>query len=278
MLGNVEPNPFEIACGNCVGCRLSRAQGWMIRCVHEAQMHPANAFLTLTYNNEHLPGNGSLQPDQVQRFMKRLRRAVAPQRVRFYLCGEYGEQFARPHYHALIFGWAFPDRVEHGRSPKGNILFRSPLLEDCWPFGYTSIGEVTRESAGYAARYVMKKITGEQASDHYHRVDPETGEAWSVIPEYNRMSLKPGLGESWLKRYWKDVYPGDFVVIEGKKYKPPRYYDVWLEANHPEVHAEVVHKRMLHAQEHDSDNTWERLGAREEVKQAQVNNLSRDYH
>lgn len=155
---------LKVPCGQCVGCRLERSRQWAVRCVHEASLHTDNCFITLTYNDEHLPSDGSLNYRDFQLFMKRLRKRVSVP-VRFYMCGEYGENFGRPHFHACLFGFNFPD-LKLWKSGKSK-LYRSPLLEELWPFGYSSVGDVNFESAAYVARYILKKVTGADAAAHY---------------------------------------------------------------------------------------------------------------
>ncbi|MFN7611381.1 MAG: hypothetical protein ACK5QX_10675, partial [bacterium] len=91
--------PVQVPCGRCIGCRLARASQWATRIAHEASLHEANSFLTLTYSNEHLPADLSVDVIALQKFMKRLRKALYPAPVRFVACGEYGENTLRPHYH-----------------------------------------------------------------------------------------------------------------------------------------------------------------------------------
>ena len=149
-------------------------------------MHEENSFVTLTYSDEHLPDGGRLVLDDFQRFFKRLRKRVGVP-VRYYHCGEYGETFGRPHYHACIFGYGFPDRVLWSYS-NGQPLYSSKELSDLWPYGHALIGEVTFDSAAYVARYIMKKVNGDRADEHYRRVDLDTGEIYQLPPEYTTMS------------------------------------------------------------------------------------------
>jgi hypothetical protein len=202
-----------------MGCRLSRSRQWAIRCVHEAQAHAENCFITLTYSDDNIPDDRSLRVRDFQLFLKRLRRNTA-NRIRFYHCGEYGELYGRPHYHALIFGHDFPDKLLWNTS--NNLpLYRSATLEQLWTMGYSSIGEVTFQSAAYVARYLLKKITGDPAQEHYEYVNPETGEVTQRKPEYTTMSRRPGIGRAWLDKYLSDVYPDDFIVIKGVKMPVP---------------------------------------------------------
>lgn len=265
--------PLKLPCGQCIGCRLERSRQWATRIMFENQLHDQSCFITLTYANEHLPFPPSLDHRHFQLFMKRLRKAFGP--VRFYMCGEYGDEFFRPHFHACLFGLDFSeDRVLLRRSPSGNNLYRSPALERCWPFGHSSIGALTFESAAYVARYVTKKITGDQAHDHYTMVDDD-GVIYNLRPEYNCMSRRPGIGGRWFELYSSDVYRGhDYVVVNGRKCRPPRYFDRLLEKSDPDRHAEIKADRIKTAEAYASDNTPERLAVREEVTLAKYGQLS----
>ena len=141
-----------------------------------------------------------------------------------------GEDFSRPHYHALLFNCFFSDRKKHSTGDSGSVIYTSEALTKLWPFGFASIGDVTFESAAYCSRYIMKKVTGDLAESHYETVDLSTGEVSARVPEFNRMSLKPGIGAEWIKRYNKDVYPRDVVIARGHESKPPRYYDKFLQS------------------------------------------------
>ena len=252
----------EARCRGCIGCRLDRARDWSIRCTHEAQMHDANSFVTLTYDDEHLPPNGSLDHGDPQRFLKRLRKRL-DQKIRYMLSGEYGDQFERPHYHLCIFGYRPDELVQIGTNKLGQRLYASPELEALWPYGHSSVGEVTPQSANYTARYCVKKITGERAEDHYA----------GRTPDYGTMSLKPGLGYTWFLKYWRDVYPHDYCVVGGKKFPPPEYYDKLLEQRDPAMLERVKRRRILRATEHSEDETPERRHDRYVVKKAAISRL-----
>ncbi|WNK13817.1 MAG: replication initiator protein [Microvirus sp.] len=266
--------PLTLPCGRCVGCRLDRAKAWALRCAHEATLWPCSSFLTLTYAPEHLPQGGSLVKRDFQLFMKRLRKHLN-KRVSYYMCGEYGTKGDRPHYHAILFGEDFLfDRVVISRK-RGVTLYRSPTLDSLWGLGFASIGNVTFQSAAYVARYCMKKITGEDAEAHYRRVDTDTGEVYQLLPEFNQMSLKPGIGQGWFEAYSADVYPDDFIVIEGKRVRSPKYYDRLLERSNPDLLERVKRARKARAKLMSSDSTPERLRAREICLQAKVSKLTR---
>lgn len=259
-----------LPCGQCIGCRLERSRQWAIRCMHEASLYDKNCFITLTYDEGHLPFGDSLVYRDFQLFLKRVRRRFSSARIRFYMCGEYGEEFGRPHFHACLFNFDFPDKVYLRRGAKGSKLYTSKLLDELWGKGLCSVGDVTFESAAYVARYVMKKVTGFRSEEHYQVVDPLTGEVFERVREFNHMSLKPGIGAPWLLKFRSDVYPTGKCVVNGRLVKPPKYYDR-LEALKDGVGFEWLQfERDVEARKHRDDNTDARLAVKEEVTKARV--------
>ena len=188
------------------------------------------------------------------------------------MAGEYGEQLERPHFHALLFGLEFSDRVPAYGVRSVCDVYRSPSLESLWPYGFSSIGEVTFASARYTAAYCVKKVTGPLAEDHYRRVDTATGEIVSVEPEFCRMSLKPGIGAKWFEKYWADVYKAGHggVVLEGKVRRVPRYFKQIMEGIDSSTFYDVEFQRALKAMD-STDNSRERLAVREQVEIARHN-------
>jgi len=245
--------------------------------MHEIQTTEENgyhsAFVTLTYAPEHLPKDGSVHVEHFQDFMKRYRDSIAPQRIRFFHCGEYGEENKRPHYHAIIFGHDFKDK-QLLSVKRGNRLYKSDKLEKLWGLGHTSIGSANFQSAGYVARYIMKKINGDDAEEHYTTVD-KYGEIHHIRPEYITMSRRPGLGYEWFQKYKNDLYPSDQVVINGMKYTVPRYYDKLLEKEDPLMLEEMKILRIDRAEKNKDNSTDERLAVREQCKSAQLRRLQR---
>lgn len=261
---------LDLPCGQCVGCRLERSRQWAIRCLHEAQLHKHNQFVTLTYADEHLPPAG-LDHRDFQLFIKKLRKR---ERIRFYMCGEYGEDFARPHFHACIFNWQITDRVLFSEA-RGQKLYTSKTLDQLWGKGHATTGELTFESAAYTARYIMKKITGQLAPKHYEQINKQTGEITYKTSEYNHMSLKPGIGAGWIKKYYKDVYPEGKVVVRGIETKPPKYYDRIAKKHDECQYEETAWQREKEARLRSADNTNERLAVRETVAKAKIRHLKR---
>jgi len=265
-----------VPCGQCVGCRLERSRQWAIRCAHEAQLHEKNCFITLTFNDANLPEDKSLDVRHFQLFMKRLRKRCGSG-IRFYHCGEYGETYGRPHYHACLFNHDFQDKRIWKVTNNGDKLYRSKILEELWPYGYSSIGDVTFKSAAYVARYIMKKINGEEAEEHYRYIDPDTGEIFDRKPEYTTMSRRPGIGKGWLEKYQNDVYPGDYVVMNGKKMRPPKFYDDQYEIIQPDDMKEIKRQRKLNSKKHEENNTPERLAVREKIQKLKLEKLVRNH-
>ncbi|QXP08367.1 MAG: replication initiator protein [Arizlama microvirus] len=256
----------EVPCGKCDSCKLRHARDWAVRIVHETTLHPVNTFITLTYSDEHLPEKGSLQKADFQKFMKRLRKMYAPRSIRYYYCGEYGSKLGRPHYHAILFNWDFPDKY-HWRDSNGNPCYRSPALEDLWPYGISEIGSVTLQSAGYVARYTLKKHHGADAKFLYE----------GKLPEYTDMSRRSGIGKEWFKKYWKDVFPDDFVILNGKKLGVPRYYSGQFELIDSDWYQEVKEARVRKGRLRAHDNTPDRLKTKEHIQQEKLKLLKRTY-
>jgi len=235
--------PMQVPCGGCLGCRLERSRQWAVRCVHEAKMHDENSFVTLTYDPENIPLHGTLDKKAFPGFIKRLRDRLAD-RVRYFHAGEYGTNTRRPHYHAIIFGYGFPDKTKW-LERNGNQVFRSKELEDVWGQGMCEIGSVTFGSAQYVAKYIVDKVTGRTAADYY----PD-----GVCSEFASMSTRPGIGKPWYDKWKKDVYPSDEIVIEGKVSKPPRYYDRLLEAEDPAMYKRVKAARTEKRRREDEND------------------------
>jgi len=231
-------------------------------------MHDVSCFATLTYSDANLPLDGSLNYTHFQKFMKRLRKANG-QKIRFYMCGEYGEKFRRPHYHALLFGYRPDDLLLHS-TRQGRNLYTSPSLERIWGLGYVTIGDVSKESAEYCAQYATKKITGPAAEAHYMSLDTATGELHQLTPEFGRMSLKPGIGSTWLDQFSSDIYNYDQVILNGKKLRPPKYYDKRELKTRPDAMEYLQYQRTLKRQDQSENNTPDRLAVRAAVLQARL--------
>lgn len=262
-----------IPCGQCIGCRVEKQRQWSVRLMHEASLHEQNSFVTLTYNDQHLPPYGSLRKRDFQLFLKRLRKQIEPRKIRYFHVGEYGED-GRPHYHALLFGIDFSeDRFVHTMRGE-HFTFRSPLLEKCWTYGFSEIGSVTEGSARYVAKYCLKKVTGKKADDVYTRFDDESGELVPIEHEYATMSRRPGIGYGWFEKYQDETYRDDSVVVGGKEMLPPRYYDDKFKEVDPERFAELQEARQ--GKRRREDETDARLAVREKVRMSRLSTFTKD--
>ncbi len=239
-------------------------------------MHEENTFLTLTYNNNNLPNNGSLQPEHFKKFIKKLRKDLYPKQIRYFGCGEYGERLNRPHYHICIFGHEFIDKeilrqanyTKKNKIEKGDShLYRSHHLETIWEKGYSTVGDISYESAGYVARYCTKKIGGNMAKAHYN----------GKHSEFALMSCMPGIGKTWIKKYRTSVYPKDYITIKGRKFQPPKYYDDHLKQVNFKEHRMLKKKRKEKGDKKRSQNYENsiRLMQKEYAKKQQTRALKR---
>jgi hypothetical protein len=259
--------PLTIPCGQCIGCRLEKSRQWAIRCVYEAQGHDQNCFITLTYDQKHLPKDHSLHLEDFQKFMKRLRRRFSDLKIKMYHCGEYGENFSRPHYHACLFGFDFPDK-ELYRNDSENPLYTSEICNEIWGKGYTIIGKVTFDSAAYVARYITKKINKKE--EDYTRINFIDSKVLPVKPEYATMSRNGGIGRDWFEKFKDDVYPHDYVVLNGKKMKPPKFFDKLLDDQDHFEYLRVKEARKDVSDDFKEENTYDRLIARKKFKELQM--------
>lgn len=256
--------PIKVPCGQCVGCRLERSRQWAMRCVHEASLYDKNSFITLTFDDEHIACDGSLHLEDFQKFMKRLRKKFG-EGIRFFHCGEYGTLNQRPHHHAILFNFDFPDKELW--SVRDNVkLYRSSSLERLWPYGFSTIGDVSFESAAYVARYCLKKVTGSVAESHYQ----------GRKPEYTTMSRRPGIGREWFLKYKNDIFPNDKCVIRGNLVcRPPRYYDKIYDSIDPVSFEKIRSKRKIEALKQSQILDYTRLNVKEKVKKLKLKQLPR---
>lgn len=240
----------------------------MIRLVGESKCHVNNSFVTLTYSDEHYPPDGGLDYRHVQLFFKRLRLAVGA--FRFFVAGEYGEETGRCHWHALLFGVHFSDRVRYSSLYReSDILYTSRVLDSAWKLGECKIGDVNYATARYVAKYCLKDYRGALDSGEFDRVHLATGEIVRVRPPFARMSLRPGIGFPWLEKYWQEVICHDGVVVNGKLKRIPKFYmskmDTWFKDMDS-----YEFERMKKALEFPEERTPERLAVRETVAAARV--------
>lgn len=229
-----------VPCRQCIGCRIEYSKQWMERACLEAELYPKDEcwFLTLTYDDDHLPSDGMISKKELQNFIKRLRRYSNQTGIRYLACGEYGEQFGRPHYHLCVFGLRLVDAQmiigKNGRpltNELGDFYYQSDLINSCWSYGFVVVGKFTSKTAGYTARYVLKKQFGNKSDN-------------SFVQPFLLSSRRPGLGLPWLERYG---FPSDYrVQLDGASHtmSQPRYFDYRLKQENPEAYELLKKKRM----------------------------------
>jgi len=272
----------QVACGQCMPCRLERSRQMAMRCTHEASLHEQNTYLTLTLDESNIPHNGSLDHENHWKpFFKRYRSYVKykyDREIRFFMCGEYGEKLSRPHYHAIVFNHDFEDKEESGKNKLGNTLYRSEKLEKLWKLGRCWIGEATFESAAYVARYCTKQVKGNGADEHYSWFDPLTGELHVRQPEYCKMSTgrgeDRGIGYRWWKKYRGDIQKG-FITVRGHKMAPPKYYDRLDKENFNDSYVERTEKKQNELRTRESDDTVARGYVKDHLAKKRVKRLIR---
>lgn len=194
-----------VSCGHCLECLMKRSTEWSYRIMLESRLYSENCFITLTYNEDNLPQGASLKRMDLQKFIKRLRKAIAPTKIRYFYCGEYGSKGNRPHYHIIVFGWQPKDMWFWCVDNKKTKLFRSSTIEKLWSFGFSSVGDLNIDSAKYCAKYMQKALL-----DNDERERSFVG-----------MSTRPGIAYSCINA--KMLETGK-IYYNGKYIKLPRYF------------------------------------------------------
>ncbi len=235
---------LHLPCGQCIGCRIDRSRQWANRCMLELLYHDSAFFVTLTYDDLHVPKSYYSDPEtgeahtsltlckrDFQLWMKRLRKKFSDDKIRFFACGEYGGQTKRPHYHVIVFGLHLDDLVKYKTVKEGDsyyTYYNSDSLQETWPNGFVVVGQVTWESCAYVARYVTKKLSGEQA-DFYKK--------FNLVPEFSDMSRRPGIARQYYDEHGKVIYDNAYINVStpkgGRKFKPPRYFDRLFDEDFP---------------------------------------------
>lgn len=245
---------IPIPCRKCMGCRIDYGKQWTVRIMHEAQMAGESVFLTLTYNDEKLPSDGSIRKLTLQNFHKTLRNNLSPVTYRHYSIGEYGDEKGRPHYHSVIFGYEFPDKMRHKyNSDHEDWIYTSETLSKAWGKGFATVQPLQTGRATYIASYITKKLDGPQAVKYKGKQ-----------PEFALISNQPGLGFSWFEKYHSDVFPSDFVILDGKRFPVPPYYDKLNAFVSQYDHEETLDWRVYNALMNPKDRTPEALLRRAE--------------
>lgn len=270
-----QPN-LELPCNRCLSCKLRKAKEWALRCWHESQMHEESAFITLTYADENLPEYEDLDHRDFQLFMKRLRTNTG-RRISFFMCGEYGDQTHRPHYHVLLFGY-FPPDAKYLTTRNGSRYYKSEKLDKYWRQGFTDTSHVSYKSAGYIARYTLKKQMPRTATQERYTYLDTNGDLQTRKFEYIRMSNNPAIGLSWIKKYAEQTIQNDYVLDpDGNKCPVPRYYLEYLASDVCEETSENNKQARIEKARDNPDNSPDRLRQKEICTEAKTKQLIRPY-
>lgn len=193
-------NLMMLPCGHCVACSQDYARTWQSRIVAEAQYHEKKCFVTLTYRSApEYPSKKDLRE-----FIKAVRNRFG-KGIKFFAAGERGSQTHRSHYHCILFGCDFSDDRKVITKRGLNEVYGSRTLDDLWKKGFTSIGDVSTQSAAYVAQYcTKKKVTGEDEGEF-------------VI-------MSRGLGKQYFLDHEHSLFDSDFIYFDGNKFKIPRYF------------------------------------------------------
>lgn len=252
-----------IPCGKCIGCRLEYSKQWATKGIYEAEMHKENWFLTLTYDDEHLPiGSNTIDPNTGEEknplisgtlrakdftnFIKKLRsyyeRKYNHTGIRFMGCGEYGESSNRAHYHCIMFNLPIPIEMMkfHEYNDNQEPMYRVPEIEQIWGKGIVVAAEVNFNTCAYVARYITKKVGIPTEKDYY--------KCLGIEPEFFRMSRKPGIGREYYEQHKNEIYEKDQLLVRKykggmMKVKPPKYYDKLYDIENPEKFEKIKENR-----------------------------------
>jgi hypothetical protein len=274
---------LDVPCGQCINCRLRRSADWATRVVKELGFHDMSCFLTLTYDDDHLPSDNSLVKKDLQKFFKRLRkrceksfrysfvrgddlvtRDVSYPKLSYFAVGEYGDRTERPHYHVILFGLYPHDFKYYKDTSTGEVLYTSEWLTDIWQHGHVVVGDVSFESAAYCARYCLKKVTGKDAEEHYA----------GRVPEFSLTSK--GIGKAYYEKFASQVYAQDAVVVRGHKRTPPRYFDLFLALDDEDKYKAIKDARIVSMAERRGVDDEDRLRTEGIVQEAKMNFFKRD--
>ena len=212
----LHPDGLEVPCGKCLTCRIKKRQEWAVRMLHECESHKDSIFITLTYDEEHVPYRSTLsvyptlKKSDLQKFFKRLRRDLENQnrKIKYFASGEYGDN-ERPHYHAIIFGLSLREDDK-------------TLIKENWPKCNWNITKIATKSFGlaepdsllYVAKYISKQFSGEEADTHYKNKNRE--------PVFRLLSM--GLGKEFAEKESKKWYKQGYITVKNIKQSIPRYY------------------------------------------------------
>lgn len=243
-----------VPCGKCRSCRISRSREWTVRMMHELDSHESAIFLTLTYDPEHMPEDEAIDKRSLQLCLKRIRKRLGERKIKYYASGEYGEQYGRPHYHAIIYGLTPNDRE---------------IIQESWPYGMIHIGTVTYDSARYVADYIQKD---DRASKYGDRQPPFALQSQGLGKQYalrNQVQLREDLGgtifgrPTGLPRYYKKILeiPTE-VLFEAGREKREEVLKKHEERTQDYDKGELIHPSVIQSRKQANRN----ILARDNIK------------
>lgn len=264
-----------VGCRQCLSCRLDKVAEWVLRATHENTLHNSSQFVTLTYDDDHLPENMNLQYTDVQLFHKRLRKYYKDQKIRFILSGEYGDITSRPHYHSIYFGLEVPTDAEILRKTRRDEpVYKSETLTNLWGKGYAEIGTCTPQSIAYVAGYTTKDLSSGLWKNDYAVLDETTGEYIKRRKPFISMSRRPGIGKGFLDKFHSDIFPsGQCLTNTGKLKAAPNYYLNLLKKSDPVLYDQLKLERSdsVLTKKHRADNTPARRAVKQTCRLAKMN-------
>lgn len=251
---------MEVPCGHCVQCRLDYSKNWASRCYFESLYHKHNYFVTLTYEDDHISlgkyGNPTLVREHFTQFIKRLRMAMERKfghtGIRYFGCGEYGDQTMRPHLHIILFNCPIPDLSINFVDDEGQItqrksrygfMYFSKFIKDLWPYGFITVEDANYNTEAYVSRYIMKKQKGQEGKEVYEK-------KLGVLPPFLAMSLKPAIGSQYFEDNEKWLIDHPSIIVPRGDKEPlvsgiPRFYKHRILDRHPEVYDAMIEKAKI---------------------------------
>lgn len=232
-------NPVNVPCSKCIECRLDYSRSWAFRMICELEYHEAASFLTLTYDDENVPLTDqlhmSLRKDDLQRFIKRLRKRLPDVHLMYYAAGEYGGKTLRPHYHMILFGFYPEDAVFYKVNKFGDVMVTSEFISEVWSKGYVVIGQVNQKTCGYVSRYCTKKQVGVNAVSTY--------DVFGIERPFSLSSKRPAIGRRWLDEHLDEVKDFSKITVSTSdgafSIKPPKYFYDILQLHYPDVYGNM---------------------------------------
>lgn len=209
---------LRVPCGHCIGCLLDRANDHATRCWCQTQTSDINecCFITLTYDEQHIPKDRYLKIKDQQDFWKRLRYYFKNKKIKYFGCGEYGPKTHRPHWHFCVWGYKPTDLKFYNYNHNGDKLYTSKELKNIWGNGFVIIGELTYKSACYVSRYCTKKIFKKQKWSKDIGIKPEC------------TICSKGIGLEYWEKYSENIIKNNGIHIKiGDKVKNkriPKYF------------------------------------------------------